>query len=43
MMVIPFRHVQDFFVLTPEEKYAIMTLAGDGKPVIEETLKTCRE
>jgi hypothetical protein len=26
-----------FFVLTPEEKYAIMALAGDGKAVIEKT------
>jgi diadenosine tetraphosphate (Ap4A) HIT family hydrolase len=28
-----------FLCLTPEEKYAIMALVNDGKPVIEETSK----
>jgi diadenosine tetraphosphate (Ap4A) HIT family hydrolase len=39
MLVIPFRHVPDFFNMTGEEKYAIMTLVDNGKQVIEETSK----
>jgi diadenosine tetraphosphate (Ap4A) HIT family hydrolase len=39
MLVIPFRHVPDFFSLTDEEKYAIMALADDCKRVVEETSK----
>jgi diadenosine tetraphosphate (Ap4A) HIT family hydrolase len=42
MLVIPFLHVQDFFVPDPEEKYAIPELAGDGKRVIGKTKKTRR-
>jgi len=36
LLVIPFRHVPDFFNLTNEEKYAIMTLVDECKLVIEE-------
>ena len=39
MLVIPFRHVQDFFALSSEEKYAILELVGDCKRVIEKTEK----
>ncbi len=39
MLVIPFRHVQDFFDLTGEEKYAILELVGDCKKVVERTEK----
>jgi len=39
MLVIPFRHVQDFFALSGEEKYAILELVGDCKRVIEKTEK----
>ena len=39
MLVIPFRHVPDFFSLTDEAKYAIMALADDCKRVVEETSK----
>ena len=35
MLVIPFRHVQDFFDLAGEEKCAILELVGDCKWVIE--------
>lgn len=37
MLVVPFRHVQDFFALSSEEKYAILDLVSDCKRVIEET------
>ena len=39
MLVIPFRHVQDFFDLAGEEKCAILELVGDGKQVIKKTEK----
>ena len=39
MLVIPFRHVPDFFSLTPKEKFAVMTLVDDSTLVIEETAK----
>jgi diadenosine tetraphosphate (Ap4A) HIT family hydrolase len=39
MLVIPFRHVEDFFDLAGEEKYAILELLGDCKQVIEKTEK----
>jgi hypothetical protein len=39
MLVIPFRHVQDFFDLASEEKCAILELVGDCKRVIEKTEK----
>ena len=39
MLVIPFRHVQDFFDLAGEEKYAILELVVECKRVIEKTEK----
>jgi len=39
MLVIPFRHVEDFFDLAGEEKYAILELLDDCKQVIEKTEK----
>ena len=39
MLVIPFRHVQDFFDLAGEEKCAILELVGNCKQVIERTEK----
>jgi diadenosine tetraphosphate (Ap4A) HIT family hydrolase len=39
MLVIPFRHVPDFFSLTDEEKCAILALVGEYKWVIEENSK----
>lgn len=39
MLVIPFRHVPDFFSLTDEEKCAIPALVGECKWVIEENSK----
>lgn len=39
MLVIPFRHMADFFSMTDEEKYAIMRLIDDCKRVIEEKSK----
>ena len=39
MLVIPFRHVQDFFDLAGEEKCAITELVGDGKGMIEKAEK----
>jgi diadenosine tetraphosphate (Ap4A) HIT family hydrolase len=38
-LVIPFRHVPDFFSLTDEEKSAIMTLNSECKMIIEENSK----
>lgn len=39
MLVIPFRHEQDFFNLTNEEKYSIIRLVNDCKYIIEEHSK----
>jgi hypothetical protein len=39
MLVIPFRHVPDFFSLTNKEKSAIMTLISECKMIIEENSK----
>ncbi len=39
MLVIPFRHVEDFFDLASEEKYAILDLVVECKQVIEKTEK----
>ena len=39
ILVIPFRHVQDFFDLASEENCAILELVGDCKRVIEEYSK----
>jgi diadenosine tetraphosphate (Ap4A) HIT family hydrolase len=39
MLVIPFHHVQDFFDLTSEEKYAILELVVECKQVIKKTEK----
>jgi diadenosine tetraphosphate (Ap4A) HIT family hydrolase len=39
MLVIPFRHVSDFFDLAGEENCAILKLVGECKRVIEKTEK----
>jgi diadenosine tetraphosphate (Ap4A) HIT family hydrolase len=36
LLVIPYRHVADHFLLTPEEKHAVLALVDDCKGVIEE-------
>ena len=38
MLVIPFRHVRDFFSLIDEEKTALMELINENKAVIESNL-----
>ena len=35
LLVIPFRHIPDFFSITSEEKEAVLTLVTDCKDVIE--------
>ena len=36
LLIIPFRHVQDFFDTTPEARYAIMDLVGGARAVLRE-------
>jgi diadenosine tetraphosphate (Ap4A) HIT family hydrolase len=36
MLVIPFRHIPDFFLMTVEEKQAVLALVDECKEVIEE-------
>jgi len=38
LLVIPFRHVADYFSLTVEEKHAVLALVDECKEVIEENL-----
>ena len=38
LLVIPFRHVADYFSLTAEEKHAVLALVDECKEVIEENL-----
>ena len=39
LLVIPFRHVVDYFSLTVEEKQAVLALIDECKEVIEENFK----
>jgi len=39
LLVIPFRHVPDFFSMTVEEKQSVLALVDECKEVIEENLK----
>jgi diadenosine tetraphosphate (Ap4A) HIT family hydrolase len=39
LLVIPFRHVADYFSLTVEEKQAVLALVDECKEVIEENYK----
>ncbi len=34
-LIIPFRHVSDFFETTPEERQAMLTLADEAKAMLE--------
>ena len=34
-LIIPFRHVSDFFEATPEERQAMLTLADEAKAMLE--------
>ena len=36
LLVIPFRHVTDYFTMTVEEKHAVLALIDECKAVIEE-------
>jgi diadenosine tetraphosphate (Ap4A) HIT family hydrolase len=36
LLVIPFRHIPDFFLMTVEEKQAVLALVDECKEVIEE-------
>ena len=36
LLVIPFRHIPDFFSMTPEEREAVLALVTECKEVIEE-------
>jgi diadenosine tetraphosphate (Ap4A) HIT family hydrolase len=36
LLVIPFRHIPDFFLMTPEERVAVLALVTECKEVIEE-------
>ena len=37
LLIIPFRHVADFFAMTPEERYAVMDLAaGSCRALLQE-------
>ena len=36
LLVIPFRHIPDFFLMTDEEREAVLTLVTECKEVIEE-------
>jgi len=36
LLVIPFRHISDFFELADEEKHALLALAAECKEIIEE-------
>lgn len=39
LLIIPFRHVPDYFSLTPEEKAAIVSLIDDCKTVVDENFR----
>ena len=39
LLVIPFRHVADYFSLTVEEKHAVLALTDECKELIEENFK----
>jgi diadenosine tetraphosphate (Ap4A) HIT family hydrolase len=39
LLVIPFRHIPDFFSMTAEEKQAVLSLVDECKEVIEENFK----
>ena len=39
LLVIPFRHVADYFSLTVEEKQAVLALVDECKEVIEKNLR----
>ena len=39
LLVIPFRHIPDFFSMTAEEKQALLALVTSCKEVIEEDFK----
>jgi len=39
LLIMPFRHVQDLFSLTPEEGQAMLVLINECKAVIEENFR----
>ena len=39
LLVIPFRHIPDFFSMTVEEKQSVLALVDECKEVIEENFK----
>ncbi len=39
LLIIPVRHVADYFDMTPEEKTAVMELVGQGKALLDQKLK----
>ncbi len=39
LLIIPVRHVADYFDMTPEEKTAVMELVEQGKALLDQELK----
>ncbi len=39
LLIIPIRHVADYFDMTPEEKTAVMELVEQGKALLDQELK----